>query len=99
MVSCTFPGCTNQFKLRTNKRFCGPKCRARFAYLPTKQANEAKRLADLPRKNYEFAARNRYRSLSFDGVYSGPENRSYLSVKPALLSINKRTHSDETIVT
>jgi hypothetical protein len=80
MVICTLPGCTNQFEPRTKgHRFCCPAHRARFAYLPIKHSNEAKRLADLPRRNVEFAIKNRYRSLGFDGVYSGAPNPSYRS--------------------
>jgi hypothetical protein len=80
MIICTLPGCTNQFEPKKGRRFCCPAHRARFAYLPIKQSNEAKRLADLPRRNAEFAAKNRYRFLgSLDGVYSGPDNKSYRS--------------------
>jgi hypothetical protein len=80
MITCTLPRCKNEFEPRRQKhRFCCAAHRSRFAYLPIKEANEAKRVADLPRKNAEFAARNRYSTLSFDGRYGGSKNPNYLS--------------------
>jgi hypothetical protein len=85
---CTLFGCKKPFR-PTNKRqrFCSGKCRAASYYLPTKLANavrkEAEYLAELPRKNAEFASRNWHRSLGFDGRYGGPGNSCY-RVEPKL---------------
>lgn len=62
--------CRNPFQ-PTNKRqrFCTSNCRAKAAYLPTKLLNREK-------KEARFKARNRAKSLGFDGRHSGPENKT-----------------------
>jgi hypothetical protein len=84
VISTLFCGYCHQPFQPTNKRqrFCSARHRAAANYLPTKMDNETKRLADLPRKNEEFASRNRDRSIGFDGRYGGPENTSYVVSTP-----------------
>jgi len=61
---CTFAACKQPYHPRSKvHRFCSAQCRAAAHYLPAKQAV-------LNRKNAEFAARNRDRTLDFDARYT-----------------------------
>ena len=67
-VSCTFPRCGRPFTpTNRRQRFCSARCRSAARHLPMKlEAQE--------RRNARLRARNRDRSLGFDGRYGGPVN-------------------------
>jgi hypothetical protein len=67
---CAFSNCGKPFApVKRHQRFCSATCRAANHYAPKQQETKERRQK---RVNDRFAARNRDRSLSFDGRYGGP---------------------------